>query len=156
WPLLATGPAAFLVTLLSLAMVSTWEPGLWQQATAVAMAVAGLLALGPWAPRVIRLPMLVGVSPGYVTVAVAAAVYSVSITVVRIIAGTYVPDTNMWAGVAALVAGLSIAQLRLWKLDSPWVKAASGVGAIMVITGLGIVAFGVAESWNRDYHSSVA
>jgi hypothetical protein len=156
WPLLATGPAAFLATLLAPAMVSTWEPGLWQQATAVAVAVAALLALGPWAPRVIRLPMLIGVSPGYVTVALAAAVYSVSITVVRIIAGTYVPDTNMWAGVAALVAGLSIAQLRLWKLDSPWVKAASGVGAVMVITGMGIVAFGLAEAWNKDYHSSVA
>lgn len=156
WPALAVGPAAFLVTLIAPALVSTWEPGLWQQATAIAIAVAALLALGPWAPTSVRLPLLLGVSPGYVTVAVAAATYSVTITVVRIIAGTYVPDTQLWAGVAALVAGLSIAQLRLWKLDSPWVKVASGVGAIMVITGLGIVAFGLAEAWNRDYHSSVA
>lgn len=156
WPRLAVGPAVLLVTMLAPALVSTWEPGLWQQATAVAVAVAALLAWGPWAPAGVRLPLLVGVSPGYVTVALAAAVYSVTITVVRIVAGTYVPDTNMWAGVAALVAGLSIAQLRLWKLDSPWVKAASGVGAVMVVTGMGIVAFGVAEGWNRDYHSSVA
>ncbi len=156
WPRLAAGPAAFLVTLVAPAAASTWGASAWQQATAIAVAVAALLAIGPWAPEPVRLPLFIGLAPGYLTVAVASACYSIAITIARIIAGTYLPDTQMWAGVAALVAGMSVALLRTWRIDSRWTGGASIVGALMVVTGLGIVAFGVAEGFNVNYHSSVA
>lgn len=156
WPLLATGPAVFLLTASAPAIASTMGASAWQQATAAAVAVAVLLAVGPRMPVDTRLPMFIALSPAYLTVAIASATYSILITVARIIAGVYTPDTELWAGIAALVAGFSIAQLRLWRLDNPFVRAAQIVGAAMVVTGAGIVAFGIAEAPNRDYHSFVA
>lgn len=155
WTTLATGPAVLLVTLIAPAGASAWGATAWQQATTVAVVVAIALAVGPRFPVASRLPMFIALSPGYLTVAVAAATYSIVITVARILAGTYTPDTELWAGAAALIAGLSIAQLRLWRLDSALVRSAQVVGAAMVVTGSGIVAFGAAESVGRDYHTSV-
>jgi len=156
WPRLAGGPVAVVVTVLAPAAASTWGASVWALATAAAVAVALVLAVGPYAPRAMRVPLLVGLAPAYAVVAASSAVYSVAITVTRIIAGVYVPDTHLWAGVAALVAGLAVAQLRRWGLAPAWTAAPSIAGALMVVTGLGIVAFGVAESVGHHYHSSVA
>jgi len=157
WPRLTIGPAALILTLLPATAVDSLGGGMWQQMAASAVAVGVLLAAGPWAPRVVLWPLLIGISPAFLTVAVASTVYSLSITIARIVAGTYVPDTNMWAGVAALVGGLSIAQLRTWKLESPWLSPLTVVGAGMTVVGAGIASFGVAELTGPAlYHSSVA
>ena len=157
WPRLAVAPAALIMTLLPAAAVDTLGGDVWQQMSAAAVAIALMLATGPWAPRVVLWPLLIGLAPAYLTVAVASTVYSVTITVARILAGSYVPDTQVMAGVAALVAGLSVAQLRLWKLDSPWLRPAWVAGSVITVVGSGIAGFGLAELTGHElYHSSVA
>jgi len=157
WQLLATGPAALVPTLMAPALAATFGAGAWPQAAASVAVVTCLLALGRWLPRRVLRPLFIGVSPAYAVVAVASATYSVAITVARVVAGTYVPNTQMWAGVAALIAGLAIAVLRVWKLEWTLLKAATVVGAAMVAVGAGITAFGIAELTGPPlYHSSVA
>jgi len=157
WQLLATGPAALVFTLIVPALAATLGAGAWLQAAASVASVTCLLALGRWLPRKVLHPLFIGVSPAYAVVAVASASYSVAITIGRTVAGTYVPDTQMWAGVAALIAGLAIATLRLWHLTWTVLKVATVIGAAMVAVGAGITAFGVAElTGPPSYHSSVA
>ncbi|PKQ25302.1 MAG: hypothetical protein CVT64_10820 [Actinobacteria bacterium HGW-Actinobacteria-4] len=156
WAREAVGPAAVLVTLIAPSAVHTFGGTGWQQITSISVVIAVMLAAGRWAPKVIKAPLLIGLSPAFVVVFLSSSIYTVSLLIVRILAGTYVPDTQIWAGVAALVAGVSLGLLRLWDLTSVWIKTAYVAGAAMLVSGVGLSAFGVAEQFLGSYHTAVA
>lgn len=147
----------------------------WQQLAVAAAVIAVGVAVGAGVSTAHRGSIALGLSPAFVVVAVSTAVYAVvslftrgtlAITGSLAVNGPYAstPGTvEVWAGVAALIVGLSVAGLRYWRLRelgrdiAGWLRAGAIVGALMVVAGVVIIGTAVADmAPGASAHSALA
>lgn len=167
--------AAALATLVVPSIAFVAGLNVWQQTVAVAVTIAVGVASGIKASAMHRASLAIGLAPAFVVVALGTGGYAVGALVSRVFeamtgmleaqyyyAGTLM-TVDMWAGVAALVAGLSVAGVRLWQLRESgraltvWLRTGGVIGALMVLAGVTIVATAVADMAGRQSaHSALA
>lgn len=162
WPRAAVVATAVVASLLAPALAFTWGAAPWQQVAVLSVVCAVAVIAGLRLGTVARVALFVGLVPGYAVVALATVGYALTVVLARIVQGDAFPAIDLWAGAAALVAGLSLAMLRLWRLETSGVlarsvRAVSIVGAVLVATGAGVIAVGVAElTPDRSIHAAVS
>ncbi|MFN3866182.1 MAG: hypothetical protein ACK4MD_05645 [Demequina sp.] len=162
WPRVAIPAAAVVATLLAPALASAAGATPWQQVTTVAAVGAAGALTGLRLGDVAATALLYGLVPAYAGVALATVGHAAVAVVARTVGNPAVVDIDLWAGAAGVVAGASLALLRSWRLapqsSVPELYAgATVVGSLMVASGAGLIASGIAELAPRDsIHAAVA
>lgn len=135
----------------------------WQQVAVVSVVIALAVVVGVGLSRLRQGAVAIGLAPAFVVVVVGTGGYTIAALVTGVIQamtgslsaqGFYesTPGTiDVWAGVAALLAGLAVAGVRLWRLGETgrdvtgWRRAGGVVGALVIAAGVTILATAVAD-----------